>query len=126
MKTALESAKSNLTVAQIRTKEYADNSRQSEIFCKGTKVLLSTRKLQVDLHLPSKLQRWWIRPYNVTEVISLLVYRLDLPLAWQIHLVVHVSNLKRFNRSTEFVQVEIPPSPMVIKGEEEYEVEGIL
>ena len=52
--------------------------------------------------------------------------RLDVPPAWRIHPVFHVNNLKRFNRSTEFVRVERPPSPIVIEGEEEYEVEGIL
>ena len=126
MKAALESVKTNLTAAQIRMKEYADRSQRSETFHKGTKVLLSTRNLRVDLHLPSKLRRWRIGLYKVTEVISPVVYRLDLPPAWWIHPVFHVSNLKRFNRSTEFVQVEMPPSPIVIEGEEEYEVEGIL
>ena len=55
-----------------------------------------------------------------------MAYRLDLPPAWRIHPVFHVNNLKRFNRSTEFVRAERPPSPIVIEGEEEYEVEGIL
>ena len=126
MKEALESVKSNRTTAQIRMKEYADRSRWSETFHKGTEVLLSTRNLRVDLHLPSKLWRLWIGPYKVTEVISPVAYRLDLPPAWQIYPVFHVSNLKRFNQSTEFVRVGGPPSPIVIEGEEEYEVEGIL
>ena len=56
MKAALESAKSSLTTTQIRMKEYADSSQWSKTFCKGTEFLLSTRNLQVDLHLPSKLQ----------------------------------------------------------------------
>ena len=68
----------------------------------------------------------WIEPYKVTKVISPVAYRLDLPPAWRIHPIFHISNLKRFNRSTEFLRVERPPSPIVIEGEEEYEVEGIL
>ena len=107
-------------------KEYVDRSWRSETFHKGTEVLLSTKNLRVDLHPLSKLQRRWIGPYKVTEVISLVAYRLDLPPAWRIHPVFYISNLKRFNRSTEFVRVERPPSPIVIEGEEEYEVEGIL
>ena len=45
---------------------------------------------------------------------------------WWIHPVFHVSNLKRFQRSKEFKREERPPSPIVVNGEEEYEVEAIL
>ena len=37
-----------------------------------------------------------------------------------------MSNLKRFKRSEEFEREERPPSPIVVNGEEEYEVEAIL
>ena len=66
MKAALKSAKLNLTVAQIRMKEYVDRSQQSETFRKGTEVLVSTKNLRVNVPLPSKLRRWWIGPYKVT------------------------------------------------------------
>lgn len=118
MKAPLENAKTNLIIAQTRMKEYTDRSRWSEAFCKGTKVLLSTRNLWVDFHLPSKLQRRWIGPYKVTAFISPVAYRLDLPVARWIHPIFYVNKLKRFNRSGEFVWVEQPPSPIVIKGEE--------
>ena len=45
IKAPLESVKSNLTATQIRMKEYTDRSWQSETFCKGTEVLLSTKNL---------------------------------------------------------------------------------
>ena len=59
-------------------------------------------------------------------MISPVAYGLDLPTTRRIHLVFHVSNLKRFQRSKEFEREERPPSPMVVDGEEEYEVEAIL
>ena len=62
----------------------------------------------------------------IAKVISLVAYQLDLPPTWRIHLVFHVSNLKRFHWSEEFKRVERPPSPIVIDGEEESEVETIL
>ena len=74
MKTALDSVKANLTTAQIRMKEYADTSQWSETFHKVIEVLLSTKNLGVDLHLPSKLRRRWIGPYKIIEVISLVAY----------------------------------------------------
>ena len=55
-----------------------------------------------------------------------MAHKLDLPLAWRIYLAFHVSNLKMLHRSKEFEREERPPSPMVIDGEEEYEVEVIL
>ena len=37
-----------------------------------------------------------------------------------------VSNLKRYYWSEEFEKVEQPPSPVVVDGEEEFDVEAIL
>ena len=89
-------------------------------------MVLSTRNIHVNQHLPSKLCRHWIGPYQVARVISPVAYGLDLPPTWWIHPVFHVSNLKRFHRSEEFEREERPPSPIVVDGEEEYEMEAIL
>ena len=59
-------------------------------------------------------------------MISQMAYGLDLPPTWRIHPIFHVSNLKRFHRSEEFEREERPPSPIVVDGEEEYEMEAIL
>ena len=103
-----------------------DRSRCDEKYEVGDEVVLSTCHISVNQHLPSKLRRRWIGPYRVTRVISPVAYGLDLPPAWRIHPVFHVSNLKRFQRSKEFEREERPPSLVVVDGEEEYEVEAIL
>ena len=85
MKTALKEAQANLTVAQSRAKSQADRSRRDEKFEVGDEVVLSTRNIRVNQHLPSKLCRHWIGPYRVARVISAMVYGLDLPPTWRIH-----------------------------------------
>ena len=126
MKMALEEAQANLTVAQNRAREYANRTRRDETSELGQEVVLSTRNLRVDQHLPSKLRRRWVGPFKISRVISPVAYGLDLPPTWQVHPVFHVSNLKRFHRSTEFEREEQPPPPILVEGEEEYEVEEIL
>ena len=126
MKTALEEAQANLAFAQNRARDYANRSRREEKFQIGDQVLLSTRNLQVDLHLPKKLRRKFVGPYKVIEVVSSLAYRLDLPPDWKVHPVFHVDTLKRYHQSTEFAREEKPPPPIIFAGEEEYEVEAIL
>ena len=91
MKTALEEAQAKLTVAQSWAKSQADRSRHDEMFEVGDEVVLSTRNICVNQHLPSKLHWHWIRPYRVAWVISPVAYGLDLPPTWRIHLVFHVS-----------------------------------
>ena len=57
MKTALEEAQANLTVAQSWAKSQVNHSRHDETFEVGDEVVLSTRNISVNQHLPSKLRR---------------------------------------------------------------------
>ena len=57
MKTALEEAQANLTVAQSRAKSQVDCSRHDETFEVGDEVVLSTCNIRVNQDLPSKLRR---------------------------------------------------------------------
>ena len=89
-------------------------------------MVLATRYLCVNEHLPVKLRHRWIGPFSIAKVISLVAYWLNLPPTWRIHPVFHVSSLKRYYWSEEFERVERPPSPIVVDSEEEFEVEAIL
>ena len=59
MKTALEEAQANLTIAQSHTKSQVDCSRRDEAFEVSDEVVLSTHNITVDQHLPSKLSLDW-------------------------------------------------------------------
>ena len=56
MKTALEEAQANLSVAANRAKAYADASRHEEKYEVGDEVVLATRHLCINEHLPIKPQ----------------------------------------------------------------------
>jgi hypothetical protein len=126
MKTALEEAQANLSLAQSRACYQANKSRRVEQFEVGDEVVLATRNLRIDQHLPSKLRRRWVGPMRVAKVISPVAYQLDLPPLWKVHPVFHISTLKRYHRSIEFSRQVKPPPPILVEGEEEYEVEAIL
>ena len=74
MKTALEEAQANLSVAANRAKAYADASRREEKYEVGDEVVLATRHLRVNEHLLVKLRRRWIGPFSIAKVISPVAY----------------------------------------------------
>ena len=51
---------------------------------------------------------------------------MDLPPGWRIHPVFHVSKLKHYIRSEEFLREIEPPPPVLVGDTLEYDVEGIL
>ena len=79
MKTALEEAQANLSVAQQRAQAYANQSRHEKTYKVGDEVVLTTRHLPVSQHLPAKLRWRWVGPFKIAKVISLVAYLLDLP-----------------------------------------------
>ena len=77
-------------------------------------------------HIPQKIKSRWIGPFHITKEVSPIAFRLDLPLGWRIHLVFHVSKLKRYMRSEEVFWKIKPPPPLLSGDTVEYEVERIL
>ena len=98
----LRRVRDQLASAQDRQKFYADRQgrKNREDFNVGDQVLLSVRNLPNDLvtALPSgsKLLPRYIGPFNVTEKIGALNYRLDLPTQLRTHPVFYVGVLKRY------------------------------
>ena len=71
-------------------------------------------------------QMKWTGPFKVEEVISWTVFRLHIPLRWKIHPVFHASLLTTYKETAEHGPNFLQPSPDLINGEEEYEVEAVI
>jgi hypothetical protein len=65
-------------------------------------------------------------PFKVLAKISSHAYKLDLPSSMKIHPVFHVSLLEPVAQDPLPDQVNPPPLPIIVEGEEEYFIEEIL
>uniref|UniRef100_A0A8C5WKW7 Chromo domain-containing protein n=1 Tax=Leptobrachium leishanense TaxID=445787 RepID=A0A8C5WKW7_9ANUR len=103
----------------------ADRSRRmSPVYKVGDQVWLSTRHIR--LQVPTmKLAPCFIGPYRVLHRINPVSYELALPQALRIHNVFHVSLLKPL-LCNRFTRSNVPPPPVEVEGEEEYEIKAVL
>jgi len=72
-----------------------------------------------------KLVEWFVGLYKIKAIISSNVVELELPATVKIHLVVNVSWIKQYVDQMNGQRKEML-QPVVIEGEEEWEVEKIL
>jgi len=72
-----------------------------------------------------KLTERFVGPYKVKGIVSSNVIELELPKTIKIHPVVNVSRVRLYQSQVKG-QKKIPPKPVIIEGEEEFEVERIL
>ena len=109
-------------------KRQADRSRkEAEEYMVGDKVLISTKDFSMELmkRVTKKLMEKFIRPYVVKKIVSENVVELELLVSLRIHLVVNVRRIVKYRKQVEG-QKKIPPPPVEIDSEKEYEVEEIL
>jgi hypothetical protein len=89
------------------------------------KVWLEGTHLQTT-HPTMKLRAKRFGPFKITEVLSTVTYRLDLPAAWKIHNAFHAAVLHPY-KETELHGPNFPEAPPdLIKGHEEWEVDNVL
>ena len=93
----------------------------------GDLVLLSTKDLkwQMKGRRSEKLTECFMDPYKVKGIISSNAIELELPKSIKIHLVVNISRVQLYKLQVEG-QKKTLPKLVIIKGEEEFEVEKIL
>ena len=91
----------------------------------GDKVWLEATNLR--LQYPSrKLAPRQQGPFKVSQVLSPIVYCLQLPSMWKIHDVFHASLLSPYKQTNAHGPNFSTPPPDLIGSEEEYEVETII
>jgi len=123
-----EEAKAALVKSQEEMKRQADrNRKEAEEYKVGDKVLISTKNFSMELRrrATKKLTEKFIGPYVVKKVVSENAVELELPAMLRIHPVVNVRRLVKYREQIEG-QKKIPPPPVEVAGEKEYEVEEIL
>jgi len=123
-----EEAKAALRKAQKDMRKYADKKRSdTDKYKVGDLVMLSTKDLKYQMvgRRTEKLTERFVGPYRVKEIVSSNAVKLELPSTVKIHLVVNISRIRRYVGQVERQRKE-QPAPVIIEGEEEWEVERIL
>ena len=117
-----------LEKAQEEVKKYADRKRREiNEYKVEDLVILSTKdlKYQIARRRTEKLTERFVGPYKIKKIVSTNVVKLELPSTIKIHPVVNVSRIHRYIGQVEGQRKE-QPTPVIIKGEKEWEVERIL
>ena len=94
-------------------------------FQKGEKVWLDSRNLKTLYHKKMAPKREG--PFEITDMLGPLTYRLKLPETWRIHSVFHASLLQRYRENDVYgTNYDRPPAELNDKGQEVYNIEMIL
>jgi len=121
-------AKAALKKVQEDMRKYADKKRSDvDKYKVGDLIMLSTKDLKYQMvrRRTEKLTEKFVGPYKIKEIISSNAVKLELPSTVRIHPVINISRIRRYVKQVEGQKNE-QPAPVIIKGEEEWEVERIL
>jgi len=113
---------------QEEMKRQADKNRKEvEEYRVGDKVLINTKDFSKELmkRATKKLMEKFIRLYVVKKIVLENAVELELLVSLRIHPVVNVRRIVKYREQVEG-QKKIPPPPVEVAGEKEYEVEEIL
>ncbi|KAM2854340.1 hypothetical protein FF1_024799 [Malus domestica] len=117
--------KSNLKATQDRQKTLADRHATDRVYDVGNLVFLKLSPWRgvVRFGKKGKLSPRYIGPYEITERIGEVAYRLELPLKLsKVHTVFHVSMLQHYVSDPSHV---IPPQPLEINPDLAYDEEPV-
>ena len=125
MKTVHEEAEAAVSKARDNMQRYADLNRgQAPVYKVGDKVWLSAKDLKLN-HPARKLSEQQLGLFKIIKVVSPNAMKLKLPASYKIHDVINVSRLRLYKEPTAG-QRTMPPEPVEVEGQPEYEVEEVL
>jgi len=128
MKKIQEEAKAALEKAQEEMKKFVNKKQgEGEEYRVRDLVLLSTKDLkwQMKGRRSEKLTECFVGPYKVKGIVSSNVIELELPKSIKIYSVVNISRVWLYKLQVEG-QKKILPKLLIIKEQEEFEIEKIL
>ena len=128
MKERHEEARAALVKSQEEMKRQVDrNRKEAEEYRVGDRMLISIKDFLAELikRAMMKLMEKFIGPYVVKKIVLKNAVELELPVSLRIHPVVNVRRIVKYREQVEG-QKKIPPPPVEVAGEKEYEVEEIL
>ena len=111
--------------AQKSQEIYYNKRKLEATFKPGDKVWL-LRKYIKTARPSDKLDHKRLGPFDISEQINDVAFRLKLPLTMKVHDVFHVSLLEPYHADTNPLRIQPPPLPLIIDSFEEFEVSAIL
>jgi hypothetical protein len=93
-------------------------------FEKGDKVWIDTKNIRFEGSQKFKPKK--TGPFEITDVLDKLTYRIKLPKTWKIHNVFHATLLSRYSETTAHGPNFPRPPPEILNEEEVYEIERIV
>ena len=124
LKCIREEARDSLAMAQRKQKKYAGAKKERKVFNVGDLVLLKYKRFGPGYKPPKPHDHKLApvaTPLRISERLSPVSYRLDLPAGSRIHDVVSIHHLRRYRGSGE----DIRPLPIMVDDEKQWEVERI-
>jgi hypothetical protein len=110
--------------AQALLRRYKTTEPKTQ-YQEGDQVWLDGQNLP--LKTPSrKLAPKRYGPFTISQKVSSVAYRLELPEYMRVHNVFHIDLLSPYKEMEQYGPVFIPPPPDLIEGQEEQEIEAIL
>jgi transposase InsO family protein len=126
LKTLKEARNEASAAHELARQKVAERStRGFTPFEKGQKVWLDGRNLKIGYE-SRKLAPKREGPFEISEVMGPVTYRLILPNQWRVHPVFHASLLSPYRETDTHGPNFLQPPPDLIEGEEEYKVEVII